>query len=68
MKLLMYISNDLIDAVSLEPRKIIYPGYIKSFTRMLKEKHNHIIIQSDNEPEFILHNIVVPRESSAERR
>jgi hypothetical protein len=53
----MYISNDLIDSVPLEKEKIIYPGYIRSFTRTLKEKHDTIIRQSFDEPEFIIHDL-----------
>ena len=58
MKLLMFVSNDLIDSVPLERNKIVHPGYIGSLIRLLREKHSHIIIQSDNEPEFILHNVL----------
>lgn len=57
MRLLMYISNDLIDSVPLEKNKIIQPGYIRSFTRLLKKKHDTIIRQSFDEPEFIIHDL-----------
>jgi len=56
MKLLMYVKNDLIDSVTLEREKITIPGYTRKFIRMLKEKHEWIIRQSVDEPEFILHN------------
>jgi hypothetical protein len=54
MEILMYIENDLIDSISIESHKIIYPGYIGEFIKMLKEKHAHIIRESFNEPEFLV--------------
>jgi hypothetical protein len=50
----MYIHNDLIDSVSLERHKIVYPGYLSDFIRMLKKKHDEFISMSRSEPEFIL--------------
>jgi len=61
MKLLMYISNDLIDCIPLEEKKIIYPGYIRSFIRMLKEKHGCLISRSTDEPEFLIHEFSTGR-------
>jgi hypothetical protein len=57
MKLLMYISNDLIDSISIEPKKIAIPGYISSFIRMLKRKHEPVISLSPEEPEFLVHRV-----------
>ena len=57
MKLLMYIENDLVDSISIEASKIIYPGYIGEFIKMFKEKHALIIKQSLREPEFLVHKI-----------
>lgn len=54
MKLLMYVRSDLIDSVSLERHKIVYPGYLSDFIRMLKKKHDDFIRHSSSEPEFIL--------------
>jgi len=55
MKLLMYIQNDLIDSVSIESDKIVWPGYLSSFIRELRQKHRCILPSSDKEPEFLLH-------------
>jgi len=66
MNLLMYISNDLVDCVSLEKNKIVIPGYISSFIRMLKEKHNHLIQEADEEPEFLVHSISSPHKTRVE--
>jgi SAM-dependent MidA family methyltransferase len=61
MNLLMYISNDLIDCIPLERNKISSPGYIGHFIRMLREKHEEILIQSMEEPEFLVHhNNLIP--------
>jgi hypothetical protein len=65
MKLLMYISNDLIDSVPLEKSKIVYPGYIRRFTRILKEKHDTLIRQSPGEPEFLIHDFSTEANVSA---
>jgi hypothetical protein len=62
----MYISNDLVDCVSLDKNKIVIPGYISSFIRMLKEKHHHLIQESDDEPEFLIHSISSPHETGVE--
>jgi len=52
----MYLSNDLIDSISIEPKKIIFPGYVGSFIRSLKGRHEQLIRQSLNEPEFLIHD------------
>lgn len=57
MKLLMYISNDLIDSISIEPKKIAIPGYISNFIRMLRRKHEPVISLSHEEPEFLVHRL-----------
>jgi hypothetical protein len=50
----MYMSNDLVDCVTLEPGKISLPGYVGSFTRMLKEKHYSLIGKGPDEPQFLI--------------
>jgi hypothetical protein len=50
----MYINKNLIDSVSLDRNKIIYPGYISGYTRLLKDKHNNLIGTAKDEPEFIV--------------
>jgi hypothetical protein len=57
MKLLMYIENELIDSITIEADKIIYPGYIGEFIKMFKEKHTFIIEHSLKEPEFLVQRI-----------
>ena len=59
MKLLMYIENNLVDSIGIEANKIIYPGYIGEFIKMLKAKHSLDIEQSLQEPEFLVRRVSV---------
>lgn len=55
MQLLMYIGNDLIEAVNLEPTMIPRPGYVGQFKRTLKVKYRDLIRQDPkNTPEFLV--------------
>ena len=54
MKLMMYLGNDLIEAVPLELGRISKPGYLGNFKRILKLKHNELIQQYDQKPEFLV--------------
>jgi hypothetical protein len=56
MQLMMYIGNDLIEAVPLEVDKIQRPGYLGQFKRSLKMKYNELIRQYSNPPEFLVIN------------
>lgn len=64
MQLMMYIGNDLIEAVPLEDEKIPRPGYVGQFKRRLKMKYNELIRQDSNPPEFLVSN-PIPQASSA---
>jgi len=56
MQLMMYIGNDLIESVPLDPEKIAKPGYLGSFKRWLKVKYNDIINESPTRPDFLIIN------------
>jgi hypothetical protein len=56
MQLMMYIGNDLIEAVPLEVDKIQRPGYLGQFKRSLKMKYNELIRQYSSPPEFLVIN------------
>ena len=56
MKLMMYIGNDLIEAVQLDDEKIPKPGYLGSFKRNLKLKYRELIEQYPDPPEFLVSN------------
>ena len=60
MRLLMYLRNELIDSIYLEHKKVTLPGYVGSFIRLLKEKHNQILSQSIEEPQFLVQNKAHP--------
>jgi hypothetical protein len=57
MKLMMYLGNDLIEAVPLEQERIPKPGYLGSFKRNLKEKYRELILQFAEPPEFLVINV-----------
>jgi len=57
MKLMMYLGNDLIEAVPLDQERIPKPGYLGSFKRSLKEKYKEMIIQFSEPPEFLVINL-----------
>ena len=54
MKLMMYIGNDLIEAVPLEDANIPKPGYLGNFKRNLKMKYRELIQQFPDPPEFLV--------------
>ena len=54
MKLMMYIGNDLIEAVPLQQESLRQPGYLGKFKRNLKIKHSELINQSPQPPEFLV--------------
>ncbi len=65
MKLMMYIGNDLIEAIQLEDDKIRIPGYIGDFKRNLKIKYQELISQHSNPPDFLVANLF-PQERQIE--
>jgi hypothetical protein len=46
MQLMMYIGNDLIEAVPLQKEGLRQPGYLGKFKRHLKMKYSELISQS----------------------
>ena len=57
MKLMMYIGNDLIEAIQLETARIQKPGYLGQFKRNLKLKYRDLIRKDPNHsPEFLVIN------------
>lgn len=57
MKLMMYIGNDLIEAVPLQQEGLRQPGYLGKFKRNLKIKYRELISQSQQPPEFLVINL-----------
>jgi len=54
MELMMYIGNDLIESIPLDDDRISKPGYVGSIKRCLKVKHNELIQQHGERPEFLV--------------
>ncbi len=55
MKLMMYLGNDLVEAIQLEASRIQKPGYLGQFKRNLKIKYRDLIQQDLNKtPEFLV--------------
>lgn len=57
MQLMMYIGNDLIEAVPINHDSIPQPGYLGQFKRYMKEKYAELIRQSSSRPEFLVMNM-----------
>ena len=62
MQLMMYIGNDHIESVKLDPDKISKPGYLGTFKRNLKLKYSDLIMEYGSPADFI---VVNPLPSSA---
>ena len=56
MQLMMYIGNDLIEAVTVDRDRIRKPGYLGSFKRYLKVKYSELIRQYSTPPDFLVIN------------
>ena len=54
MQLMMYIGNDLIEAIHLDDERVPVPGYLGSFKRMLKQKYRELILESSIAPDFLV--------------
>jgi len=54
MQLMMYIGNDLIEAIPLDNESIRRPGYLGNFKRCLKIKYSELISQSPQPPDFLV--------------
>lgn len=55
---MMYIGNDLIEAIQLEVDKIRIPGYVGHFKRNLKMKYQELINQHSDPPDFLVTNLL----------
>lgn len=61
---MMYIGNDLIEAVPLNLQDIPKPGYVGSFKRNLKLKYKELIQQYPDPPEFLVIEPAQPKQQS----
>lgn len=65
MTLLMYLGNDLIEAVPVCNDKLSQPGYLGSFKRELKQKYSLLLQQAHVEPEFLVFDLNPEKERYA---
>ncbi len=65
MQLMMYIGNDLIEAVPINQEQLPKPGYLGSFKRNLKQKYRELIQQYPDPPEFL---VIEPQHSEKNSR
>ena len=56
MKLMMYIGNDLIEAVPINVADLRIPGYLGKFKRNLKQKYSELLQQAGEAVEFLVFN------------
>jgi hypothetical protein len=54
MKLLMFLSNELVGTIPLCRESITLPGYLGKMKRELQFKYASVIIQANTEPEFFV--------------
>lgn len=54
MQLMMYIGNDLIEAVPINPGDLRVPGYLGKFKRTLKVKYDELIRMATEPTEFLV--------------
>lgn len=54
MQLMMYLGNDHIESVRLDPDRISKPGYLGTFKRNLKVKYKDLISEYGSAAEFIV--------------
>ena len=67
MQLMMYIGNDLIEAIQIDGEQIRRPGYLGSFKRFLKQKYSQLISQSPQPPDFLVIELNPPTDGKIEK-
>ena len=54
MQLMMYLGNDHIESVKLDPDRVSKPGYLGTFKRNLKQKYKDLISEYGLPADFIV--------------
>jgi hypothetical protein len=65
---MMYIGNDLIEAIKLEDDRIPIPGYVGSFKRCLKSKYKELIKEFNAPPEFLVTEPIAEKKQFTARK
>ena len=63
MQLMMYLGNDLIEAVPVNMEDLRVPGYLGKFKRNLKLKYDELIRSSEEKLEFLVINSDLPQQN-----
>ena len=58
MQLMMYLGNDHIESVKLDPERISKPGYLGTFKKNLKIKYKDLISEYGSPADFLVVNTV----------
>ncbi len=64
MKLMMYLGNDLIEAVPVNVLDLRVPGYLGKFKRSLKLKYQQLLQQASEPPEFLVIDPSIPQQTA----
>jgi hypothetical protein len=57
MQLMMYIGNDLIESIPVDVTRLSVPGYLGGYKRQLKQRHQALLKESAQQPEFLVINL-----------
>lgn len=57
MQLMMYIGNDLIEAIPVDVTRLSIPGYLGGFKRQLKQKYRALLQEATGQAEFLVINL-----------
>ena len=63
MQLMMYLGNDHIESIILDPLRVSKPGYLGTFKRNLKVKYRDLISEYGSPADFIV--VDVPTKQAA---
>jgi hypothetical protein len=64
MKLMMYLGNDLIEAVPINVQDLRVPGYLGKFKRNLKLKYRELLQMAPEPPEFLVIDPSIPQQTA----
>jgi hypothetical protein len=64
MKLMMFLGNDLIEAVPINMQDLRIPGYLGKFKRTLKIKYKDLLDTTPTPPEFLVIDPSVPQQTA----
>lgn len=63
MKIMMFLGNDLIEAVPINVQDLRIPGYLGKFKRNLKVKYRELLQMAPEPPEFLVMDPAIPQQT-----